>query len=279
MANLKTFFLRRTRKLLPTAVTLLNGALNSSATTITVDSTTNYASSGMLKIDKELITYTGKTGTTFTTCTRAVEGSVAAAHTDNTEVLQVRNEYFYLTAEQLEFGFEKRLIAPILPGNEGAQVTGGGGSTNFQIDLGSYQVSIRVTGGLFAVDGTNYPTLTVGLNCHVVTVREDAAESAENEGILNSNTVSGTVSGHYIRSRLVDFLADQSKDGLYLFCLGWPDWGGTVYGSSPADTTLNGKATRLFEGRAGTFRDIEVTGELDQSMYSFEFRVGAVEVF
>jgi len=275
----KTFFLRRTRKLTPASVTLLNGALNSSATTITVDSTTSYASSGMLKIDKELITYTGKNATQFTTCTRGVDGSVAINHDDNTEVLQVRNEYFYLTAEQLEFGLEKRLIAPILPGNEGADVSGGGDSTNFQFDIGSYQVVIRATGSLFPVDGTNYPSLTPTVNCHVVTVAEFAAEGAEVEGTNNSNTVSGAVTGHYIRSRLVDFIADQAKDGLSLFSLGWPNWGATTYGSSPADTTLNGTPARLFYGRVGNLRAIEVSGELDQSTYSFEFRVGAVEVF
>lgn len=66
--------------------TQLNGAITDSATTITVDSTTGFASSGTIGVDRELVTYTGKTATTFTGCTRGALGTTAAAHTDNTEI-------------------------------------------------------------------------------------------------------------------------------------------------------------------------------------------------
>jgi hypothetical protein len=72
------------------ATTTLNGALNSSATTITVVSTTGFAASGAIGIDGEYITYSGKTGTTFTGCTRGV-GSTAVAHADGTAVNQYSN--------------------------------------------------------------------------------------------------------------------------------------------------------------------------------------------
>lgn len=64
------------------------GDIDSSVTTITVDSTANYLSAGVIKIDSEIITYTGKTGTTFTGCTRGAYGTTAAAHLDNAPVLQ-----------------------------------------------------------------------------------------------------------------------------------------------------------------------------------------------
>ena len=67
-------------------ITLLNGAINNSVTTITVDSTTAYAATGTLLIDSELITYTGKTSTTFTGCVRGASGTIAASHADNTIV-------------------------------------------------------------------------------------------------------------------------------------------------------------------------------------------------
>jgi hypothetical protein len=60
--------------------TLLNGAITNSATTITVDSTGLFDTSGSITIDSEIITYTGKTGTTFTGCVRP---SGAVAHDDN----------------------------------------------------------------------------------------------------------------------------------------------------------------------------------------------------
>ncbi len=55
------------------ARTVLNGAINSSATTITVVSTAMFPSSGSLTIDNEIIYYTGKTSTTFTGCIRGQE--------------------------------------------------------------------------------------------------------------------------------------------------------------------------------------------------------------
>jgi hypothetical protein len=72
------------------ATTTLNGALNDSATTITVVSTTGFAASGVIGIEGEYITYSGKTGTTFTGCTRGV-GSTAVAHADGTVVNQYSN--------------------------------------------------------------------------------------------------------------------------------------------------------------------------------------------
>lgn len=68
--------------------TLLNGAHDDSITTITVDDTSTFPApaSGKIKIDSEIISYTGKTGTTFTGATRGVDGTLAAAHADNAPV-------------------------------------------------------------------------------------------------------------------------------------------------------------------------------------------------
>jgi hypothetical protein len=69
------------------AFTTLNGSLSSSATTITVFSTTGFAASGAIGIGGEYITYSGKTGTTFTGCVRGV-GSTALAYASGTTVNQ-----------------------------------------------------------------------------------------------------------------------------------------------------------------------------------------------
>jgi len=72
--------------------TLLNGAITNASTTITCDDVTNFPTAGTVKIDKELITYTGKSGTTgLTGCTRGtVNGdgtnTTAAAHDDDSIV-------------------------------------------------------------------------------------------------------------------------------------------------------------------------------------------------
>jgi len=67
------------------AETQLNdSSFTNSETTVTVDSTAGFASSGTIRIEDEYITYTGKTGTTFTGATRgAVTGFSAATHDDD----------------------------------------------------------------------------------------------------------------------------------------------------------------------------------------------------
>lgn len=66
----------------------LDGSINDSVTTITVDDTTGFKSSGIIKIDSELITYTGTNATQFTGCTRGTYNTTAASHTDNTVVYE-----------------------------------------------------------------------------------------------------------------------------------------------------------------------------------------------
>lgn len=64
--------------------TYLDGAITSSDATITVDDTTDFPSSGYLWIGQEKVQYTGKTGTTFTGCTRGLLAQYPAyAHDDN----------------------------------------------------------------------------------------------------------------------------------------------------------------------------------------------------
>ena len=68
--------------------TTLSAALTVSGTTINVVSTTGFASpSGSLFIGKELITYTGTTGTSFTGCTRATGSTVAYSYISGTPVI------------------------------------------------------------------------------------------------------------------------------------------------------------------------------------------------
>ena len=68
--------------------TNLDGALTDSATTITVNSTTGFDSTGTIFIGNEQITYTGTSSTTFTGATRGANSTTAAAHSDDTQVAQ-----------------------------------------------------------------------------------------------------------------------------------------------------------------------------------------------
>ena len=75
------------------ALTQLNGAINNSVTTITVDSTANFPAAGTLLIDNELITYSGKSSTQFTGCVRGSLGTIAASHLDNALVDDAADYY------------------------------------------------------------------------------------------------------------------------------------------------------------------------------------------
>jgi hypothetical protein len=71
--------------------TNLDGSLTDSATTITVNSTTGFSSSGTLHIANEQVTYTGTTSTTFTGVTRGANSTTAAAHSDDVQVAEFDN--------------------------------------------------------------------------------------------------------------------------------------------------------------------------------------------
>ena len=70
--------------------TITNGAVTTTATSITVDTTHLFPSAGFIKIDDEIIKYTGKSATQFTGCTRASLSTSAATHTDN----EIVNSYY-----------------------------------------------------------------------------------------------------------------------------------------------------------------------------------------
>ncbi len=79
-----------------TAVRDGGNGLDEIQTTITVRSTAAFTSTGAIKVDDEIIPYTGKTATTFTGCTRggaeAQSGDFAARpHIEGSDVYQVED--------------------------------------------------------------------------------------------------------------------------------------------------------------------------------------------
>jgi Tfp pilus assembly protein PilX len=68
------------------SMTILSGAISAAVTTLPVDSAAGFPTSGTLLIDNELVTYTGKTATSFTGVTRGTNTTTAAIHTDKSEV-------------------------------------------------------------------------------------------------------------------------------------------------------------------------------------------------
>ena len=73
------------------ATTTLNTTINTSVTSIILTSATSFTTTGTVKIDNELITYTGISTNTLTGCTRATNSTTASTHTAGATVSQVVN--------------------------------------------------------------------------------------------------------------------------------------------------------------------------------------------
>jgi len=71
------------------AHTLLTASHTNSVTTLTVADTTDFPTKGYVVVKRELISYTGKTSTTLTGCTRGVGGTTADAYLPGTIVEHV----------------------------------------------------------------------------------------------------------------------------------------------------------------------------------------------
>jgi hypothetical protein len=73
------------------ATTTLNTTVNTSVTSIILTSATSFTTTGTVKIDNELITYTGISTNTLTGCVRGTNSTTAASHTAGATVYQVVN--------------------------------------------------------------------------------------------------------------------------------------------------------------------------------------------
>ena len=73
------------------ATTTLNTTVNTSVTSVILTSATSFTTTGTVKIDNELITYTGISTNTLTGCTRGTNSTTAATHTAGATVSQVVN--------------------------------------------------------------------------------------------------------------------------------------------------------------------------------------------
>src|SRR3990172_8521706 len=66
--------------------TTISSNTDATTTTISATSTSGFPATGRIRIDNELIDYTGKTGTTFTGCTRGVSSTTAVSHISGAKV-------------------------------------------------------------------------------------------------------------------------------------------------------------------------------------------------
>jgi len=94
----------------PGATTTLNGAINDSVTTITLTDASSFSTSGSIRIEDEIITYSGKSSNDLTGCTRGASGTTAASHADSIAVRQ-STVTRYNTTDFTENTFEVLTVA------------------------------------------------------------------------------------------------------------------------------------------------------------------------
>ena len=124
--------------------TTLNEALDNSETEIDLTSATGFPTSGAIKIDNEIITYTGISSNTLTGCTRGTNSTSAATHTNGTTVTRVLinpittvNESTTVTITDNAHGASDGDYVVI----SGADATGGISANNLNRSAG-YQITL-----------------------------------------------------------------------------------------------------------------------------------------
>lgn len=110
----------------------------SGVTTIPADSTVGFPNTGTLLIQSEQVTYTGRTSTTFTGCTRAANGTSAASHAATIVITQI----LAATAGSVPVGSGDKFFY------------GGGGSGNDIEFLLTAGASYLISGARFEDDNT-----------------------------------------------------------------------------------------------------------------------------
>jgi hypothetical protein len=76
----------------------LSSGINTSVTSLTMASSTSFASSGTVQIGNELITYTGNSGGTLSGLTRGANGTTAATHSSGATVTDASNYFAWNSA-------------------------------------------------------------------------------------------------------------------------------------------------------------------------------------
>jgi hypothetical protein len=79
-------------------ISTLSSSINTSVTSLTMASSTSFASSGTVIIGSELITYTGNSGGTLTGLTRGANGTTAASHSSGATVTDASNYFAWNAA-------------------------------------------------------------------------------------------------------------------------------------------------------------------------------------
>jgi hypothetical protein len=155
-----------------TLVTTLSGAITNSTNPISVVSATAFSATGTIGIDSEAITYTGKTSTSFTGCTRgatyplATSPSTAAAHSSGANVYQGATGWGEAAPLANSIGTQLRLWSSDNFGQDLIFAPRGGAIYYWVVDTSAYTPAITLKDAASAAGYTDYayiPTSTLAV--------------------------------------------------------------------------------------------------------------------
>jgi hypothetical protein len=149
--------------------TTLDGALNNSATTITVVSTSGFPTRGSVAVGNEIVTYTGTSATTFTGVTRGAGGTAAISHPSGEWVASVPTAANHndlaaaIVALQTKLGTGANVAAAdtVMRGT-GANATDFGKILNAHVDATAAIRMDKISGWLFANRKTSTQSIATG---------------------------------------------------------------------------------------------------------------------
>lgn len=135
------------------AITTLSAQIDSSVTTIPVVATASFPSNGIFSIENELISYTGKTSTTFTGCTRGFDGTTAATHASSSLVEQEISSIYHRTMVSALIATQTKLGA----GTTANRVIVANGSGNYTASDLTHNSTDVAVGNVGAIDFDTTP--------------------------------------------------------------------------------------------------------------------------
>ena len=188
------------------ATTQLSESISSSITSIAVNSTALFPVSGIIRINQEIISYTGTSGgNTFTGCTRGFEGTTAASHSNNTSVFlditaasnNVKNDAIIAIETKIGTGASTPTANTVMRG------TGTGTSAYGQIVNGDVSASAAIAhsklanmtaGTVMIGNASNVPTATAITGD--ITIANDGVTAISSGVILNADINASAAIAH-----------------------------------------------------------------------------------
>jgi len=188
------------------AQTTLNGALTANATTVAVISTALFANTGCFAVDNELISYTGKTATSFTGCVRGFDGTTAATHSSGATVSDVVTTRHHEVVVDAILAIQERLgagtVLPLAKGGTGVALTDPNADRILFWDDSAGAMAFLTAGTGLTITGTTIETTGAG-TVTSVGLSLPAMFTVTNSPVISSGTLTATLATQAANAVLV----------------------------------------------------------------------------